>query len=69
MKEQKIVIEIIDYHNPPKIFVDGEEVKVISLDYQYETKTKNDQGEHKLNLVMPDMVNGSFQTKGIAFGK
>lgn len=68
MKE-KIVIELTDANTPPRVTVDGEKVKVISLDYHYETSTHEGTGENIFNLVIPDVVDGKFQTKGIAFDR
>lgn len=69
MSEQKIIIEITESNVPPKVFVDGEEVKVVTLDYQYETRTVGSPGEHKLNLLIPSIVGGKIQTKGVAFNR
>jgi DNA-directed RNA polymerase subunit RPC12/RpoP len=66
---KKIIIELNGPHDPPKVKVDDEEVKVISINYLYETKTSDDFGRNHFNLVMPDKIkDNQFQTKGIAFG-
>ncbi|MFP7483370.1 hypothetical protein SFC65_04355 [Priestia filamentosa] len=67
MRKQKIVIEITESNKAPKVIVDSEEVKVVSLNYNYKTNNCDVLGIHCLNLVMPSMVNGILQTKGIAF--
>lgn len=69
MSKQKIIIEITESNVAPKVYVDGEEVKVIALDYQYETRTAGNPGEHKLNLLIPSIVDGKIQTKGVAFNR
>lgn len=69
MSERIIIIEITESIHPPKVFVDGKAVDVISLNYLFETKTHGNPGEHKLNLVMPDIVDGRFQTQGVAFDR
>jgi len=69
MSGQKIVIEITESNEAPTVTVDGEEVKVVSLNYNYETCSCDSPGEHKFNLVIPDIIDGRFQTKGIAFDR
>jgi hypothetical protein len=69
MSKSKIVIELTDALNPPRVFVDGEEVNTKLIDYHYETKTHDHLGTHNFNLIMPDVSNDRYQTKGIAFGK
>lgn len=67
-KYEKIIIELNGPHDPPRVKIGGKEVKVISLNYQYETKKIDDLGKHHFNLVMPDKIKDhQFQTKGIAF--
>lgn len=65
--EQKTVIEITDPNSPPKVFIDGEEVKVISLKYNYETSTDYSHHMHDLDLLIPNVVDGAWGVKKIGF--
>jgi hypothetical protein len=52
IKPAKYTIEINDPADPPKVFVDGKEIKHISgIDFCYETKTHSEPGCHQLNLT------------------
>lgn len=65
MENRKIIIEITESDVPPKITVDGTEVRFNSVNYVYDA----DSGEHKFNLVMPSIIDGKFQTHGEAFDR
>ena len=67
MKKERIVIEITDSYEDPKVFVNGEEVNVLSIDYSYSNMINTEKKKHNLNLIMPDSTSAELQNKGIAF--
>lgn len=46
--ENKIVIEITDSNKPPKVTIDGKEVKVKDIAYHYESESDIHYGAHEL---------------------
>lgn len=67
MNQSKIIIELNGANNPPKVFVDGEEVKVVSLNYQYSTSSNYTHSINNLDLLIPNVVDGSWGVKKMGF--
>ncbi|APC48965.1 hypothetical protein BME96_12520 [Virgibacillus halodenitrificans] len=63
-RSPKIILEISDPNEPPKVFVDGKEVKVKDINYEYVTGSDVYYETHELLMSVADNDNKHFNKIG-----
>lgn len=62
--DHKIILELSGANNPPKVFVDGKEVKVIKLEYYYETSSETSYSQNDFYIEIPNASDITIQKIG-----